>query len=217
MPLLSHQDEQVLTQHLSAIDNRVTILLFTQAIGGSESGPVAKQILGEIARLNDKVTVVEKSFVLDTEDRAKYGVAHAPGIVFLSNDEDTRMRMYGAPTGYEFVTLVEGILIAGTRKHDLSEDSVALLATVSEPMQLQVFSTPTCPHCPKAVVLAFKMAFANPSITATAIEAIEFMELSRQYRVTGVPKTIVNEGIEILGALPEDEFVRSALQISDTA
>jgi hypothetical protein len=38
------------------------------------------------------------------------------------------------------------------------------------------------------------------------------MDLSRQYRVTGVPKTIVNGTIEILGALPEDAFVREVLQ-----
>jgi predicted DsbA family dithiol-disulfide isomerase len=55
------------------------------------------------------------------------------------------------------------------------------------------------------------MAFVNPHITATSIEATEFMDLSRRYRVTGVPKTIVNETIEILGALPEDQFVDAAL------
>ena len=59
------------------------------------------------------------------------------------------------------------------------------------------------------------MAFANPNITATAVEATEFMDLSRRYRVTGVPKTIVNETIEILGALPEEQFVESALQTVD--
>ena len=59
------------------------------------------------------------------------------------------------------------------------------------------------------------MAFVNPHITATSIEATEFMDLSRRYRVTGVPKTIVNETIEILGALPEDQFVDAALQTAD--
>jgi hypothetical protein len=57
------------------------------------------------------------------------------------------------------------------------------------------------------------MAFANPHITADAVEATEFMDLTRKYRVTGVPKTIVNETVEILGGLPEDDFVRAALQI----
>ncbi len=59
------------------------------------------------------------------------------------------------------------------------------------------------------------MAFASPHITSTAIEATEFMELSRRFRVTGVPKTIVNDTVEIMGALPEDMFVRAALQIPE--
>ena len=55
------------------------------------------------------------------------------------------------------------------------------------------------------------MAFASAHITAYAVEATEFPDLVRRYRVTGVPKTIVNEEIEILGALPEDAFVEQAL------
>jgi len=55
------------------------------------------------------------------------------------------------------------------------------------------------------------MAFANPNITAYAVEATEFPDLVRRYQVTGVPKTVVNEQVEILGALPEDAFVEQAL------
>jgi alkyl hydroperoxide reductase subunit AhpF len=143
MALLSPQDEQVLTEHLSTIDKRVDILLFTQTIGGTESGIVAKQVLDELARLNDRITVVEKNFVLDVEDRGKYGVDKSPAMVILSDGQDTRMRMFGAPTGYEFVGLVEAILIAGTGKVDLEEDTLKLLASVDKPTHIQVFSTPT--------------------------------------------------------------------------
>ena len=55
------------------------------------------------------------------------------------------------------------------------------------------------------------MAFASPYITAYAVEATEYPDLARRYRVNGVPKTIVNEAIEILGALPQDAFVSEAL------
>jgi len=55
------------------------------------------------------------------------------------------------------------------------------------------------------------MAFASPNITAFAVEATEFPDLARRYQITGVPKTIVNEEIEILGALPQDAFVEQAL------
>jgi alkyl hydroperoxide reductase subunit AhpF len=143
MGLLSAQDEKVLTEHLSAIEKPVTLLLFTQTIGGSESGPVAKQVLDEVARLNDKITVEEKNFILDLDDRAKYGIDQSPAIVFLGDGKDTRMRMFGAPTGYEFVGLVEAILIAGTGRLDLEDNTLKLIAGVEKPMKIQVFSTPT--------------------------------------------------------------------------
>jgi alkyl hydroperoxide reductase subunit AhpF len=143
MALLSARDEQVLTSHLAPIDKPVTLLLFTQTIGASESATVTRQVLDEVARLNDHITVVEKNFVLDVEDRTTYGVDKSPAIVFLSDGQDTRMRMYGAPTGYEFVGLVEAILIAGTGHTDLEEDTLKLLAPLTTPTHIQVFSTPT--------------------------------------------------------------------------
>jgi len=143
MGLLSASDEAVLRQHLTAIDTPVSLLLFTQTIGGSESGPVAKQVLDEIASLNDKITVVEKNFVLDTEDRTKYAVEREPAIVVLRNGEDTRMRFLGAPTGYEFVPLVEAVLLAGTGKAELEPASETMLAAVTTPTDIKVFSTPT--------------------------------------------------------------------------
>jgi len=71
--------------------------------------------------------------------------------------------------------------------------------------------TPSCPHCPRAVTLAHRMAIESPLIRATCVEATEFLDLSQRYRVTGVPKTIVDGTIEMLGALPESVFVRTAV------
>lgn len=62
--------------------------------------------------------------------------------------------------------------------------------------------------------LAHEMAFASPNITAVAVEATEFPDLARKYHVSGVPKTVVNDEVEILGALPEDAFVDQALAVS---
>ncbi|MCC6988561.1 MAG: thioredoxin family protein [Acidobacteria bacterium] len=65
--------------------------------------------------------------------------------------------------------------------------------------------------------MAHKLAYANPHITADAVDAQEFMDLSRRYRITGVPKTIVNDTVEILGGLPEADFVDAVLQRTDDA
>jgi thioredoxin-related protein len=56
------------------------------------------------------------------------------------------------------------------------------------------------------------MALHSPHITATTVQATEFFDLARQFRVSGVPKTVVSNGNEILGALPEDQFIEEALR-----
>ena len=143
MPLLSSQDRQTLTAHLAPVAKKVDLLLFTQTFGGTESGVVAKQVLDEVASLSDKIAVVEKNFVLDTEDRAKFGVDKSPAVVVLSDGVDTRMRFYGPNTGYEFVSLVEAVLLAGTGNLELEPETLTALAAVDTPMHLQVFTTPT--------------------------------------------------------------------------
>jgi predicted DsbA family dithiol-disulfide isomerase len=55
------------------------------------------------------------------------------------------------------------------------------------------------------------MAVEFPNITADVIEASEFPDMSREYGVTGVPKTIVNDKVEFVGAVPEQHFL-AALQ-----
>jgi len=53
------------------------------------------------------------------------------------------------------------------------------------------------------------MALASSRVTSTTVQATEFHDLARQYRVTGVPKTVASNGAEVLGALPEKELVAS--------
>jgi hypothetical protein len=74
-----------------------------------------------------------------------------------------------------------------------------------------VFVTPTCGYCPRAVALANRLAFASPLVTATTVQATEFPDLAREYRVSGVPKTVGTNGLEVLGALPERQFVEGLL------
>jgi hypothetical protein len=61
------------------------------------------------------------------------------------------------------------------------------------------------------------MAVESPLVRASMISATEYPDLVRRYQVTGVPKTVVNDRIEILGALPEQMFVTQALTPPDSA
>ncbi len=212
MALLSEQDRETVRTHLAEITHPVTLLFFTQTIGGPETGAITRQILDELAELSDKVTVEEVNAVLDKERSAQYGIEGVPAIALLRGGEDTRMRFLGAPAGYEFMSLIEAVILAGGDDSGLSDESKKLVAEhVTGPIDIKVFVTPTCPHCPRAVTLAHKLAVESPHIRAACVEATEFMDLSRKYRVTGVPKTVINDTVEILGAVPEDAFVRSVV------
>lgn len=143
MSLLSFDDQRILRETFADLKQPVTLLFVTQAIG-CETCEEAGRILAEIAALTDKVTVEEVNLVLDRERALAYGIDRAPAIVVMAGGADTRIRFLGSPGGYDFMSLVDAVLLAGGGSdHALSAESLALVAGVSEPTHIQVFVTPT--------------------------------------------------------------------------
>jgi len=62
------------------------------------------------------------------------------------------------------------------------------------------------------VSLANRMALASPQVRAICVEANEFPYLSNQFRVRGVPHTVINRKAAFVGALPEPDFVAAVLE-----
>src|SRR5262252_234777 len=215
MGLISLSDQQRLREAFGEMPRRVRLLFFTQTLG-CDTCLQAKQILDELPPLSEKISVEEVNFILEPDKAKQYGIDRVPAIAIVGQNEtgeerDSNIRFLGAPAGYEFMSLIQAVLLVGGRPSMLSEESRKRIAAVATPTTVHVFTTPTCPHCPRAVAVAHEMAFANPNITAFAVEATEFPDLARKYAVTGVPKTVVNDSVEILGALPPDVFVEQAL------
>jgi len=213
--LISSSDQERLKTAFGEMARPVRLLFFTQTLG-CETCLQTKQILDELPALSEKITIEEVNFVLEPATAAEYEIDRVPAIALVGQDEagdarDSKIRFLGTPAGYEFMSLIQAVLLVGGRPSILSAESLERIAAVSVPTKVHVFTTPTCPHCPRAVAVAHEMAFANPNITAFAVEATEFPDLARKYSVNGVPKTVVNDAVEILGALPPDAFVSQAL------
>ena len=62
--------------------------------------------------------------------------------------------------------------------------------------------------------LANRMSVASPWVSARTVEANEFPELSARFGVQGVPRTVVNERGAFVGALPEQQFIETVLQLA---
>jgi predicted DsbA family dithiol-disulfide isomerase len=51
------------------------------------------------------------------------------------------------------------------------------------------------------------MSVESEYVTADVIEATEFPDLASRYAVRGVPKIVINDSVEFVGALPESQFL----------
>ena len=60
--------------------------------------------------------------------------------------------------------------------------------------------------------MAHQLAIENEHITADVVEVSEFVDMAQLYRVQGVPKTVVNDRVEIMGAVPEPRFLQEVLK-----
>ncbi len=56
------------------------------------------------------------------------------------------------------------------------------------------------------------MAIENEHIIADTVEASEFPQLSQRFRVMSVPKIVVNDKIEFVGALPEERYLKEVMK-----
>lgn len=185
------------------------IIFFEQSIGCETCAPT-RRVLEQIADENPDVALETLNLVLDKERAVDYGVDRVPAVI-ISAPGCERLRYYGAPLGNELPTLFEAIRVAASRETGLSEQSRARLRALSAPVTLQVFFTPGCVYCPQMISLANRAAIESPLVSAVAIDATEFPDLVRRYNVNGVPKTVMNDATELMGAVPEDEFVAAII------
>lgn len=214
MSLLNEQVQNQVKQAFEKLSGPVKLLVFTQGEGGAvecDFCAETRQLVEEIAALSDKITLEVRDFVADSALAEQYRIDKIPAIAILgggAEPKDYGIRLYGIPSGYEFSTLIEDILMVSGSDPALQPGTLEELKRLKEPVHIQVFVTPTCPYCPRAVTLAHKLALASDLVTADMVEATEFPHLANKYHVFGVPRTVINEKIHIEGAVPEAMLVQ---------
>lgn len=204
--LLNEDIRKQVKSLLDGMNKGVSALLFK---GGEDCNycNTAEGLLKEVTEISDKIDF--KVYDLNSQEAEQYKIEMTPAIVFLTEDgEDKGVRLYGLPSGHEFGTLLQNIVTFSMgAKPDLSEESLKRLESIDQPVDIKVFVTPTCPYCPKAVLMGHNIAMANKNITASMVEANEFQELSMKFGVSSVPQIVINEKVIFVGAQPEKQFI----------
>jgi len=189
----------------------VRIVVFTQEME-CEFCKEARELALEVASLMpDKIAVEVYDSVKDEAKAREYSVDKVPAVAVVGR-KDYGIRFFGIPYGYEFNTFIETIINVSKGETNLSEDTKAKLRALDKPAHIQVFVTLTCPYCPIAAGLAHKFAIESAMVKSDVVEVGEFPHLAQKYSVMGVPKIVINERTELVGAVPEAKFVAHVLQ-----
>jgi glutaredoxin-like protein len=204
MAMINERDRKKVGELLSRLKNPVKLVVFTQ-----ETECLfclqTRELVEEVGGLSDKLSVEVLDFVSDAERAKALRADKIPAVAILGpGGKDYGLRMFGIPSGYEFMSLLEGIQLASSGESGLSPDSKSKLKGLGSPLALQVFVTPTCPYCPRAVVTAFRLAVESPLISAAMVESTEFPHLATRHQVSGVPHTVIGDSLQpMVGAYPE--------------
>lgn len=201
-------DENVLKDTKKALQNmvkEVRLVLFTQE-NECNYCKETHQLLEEVVGTNKLLKLEVHQFESDKKAVKKYGMDKIPAIAVVG-EKDYGIRFYGIPAGYEFSSLLAAILMVSTGKHKISKEGQEFFDNLAKPIHMQVFVMPTCPYCPKAVMLAHQMAYYSDKVTADMVEISGFPHLTQKYKVQGVPRTVINEKWYIEGAAQESTVI----------
>lgn len=213
--IIDEESRKFLKDKFMALENEVDVRVYysdsdMEAVDFVE---FTKNFFKELSELSDKI----KLFFVET----KTGSTTPTGIYIRTNpsvtigeDKGYKILFSGSPLGYEAGQIVETIVMVSTGKHDFDEELVKKLSSISKPVSIKVFVTPTCPYCPGAAFLANRIAVASSGkVLSEVIEANENLEFSEKWGIERVPTQIINdiEESRSVGLQSEEEFVNQVL------
>ncbi|MCX7957616.1 MAG: thioredoxin family protein [Deltaproteobacteria bacterium] len=205
MALLNEEVRKELREILSELDKRVYIRLFVSS-DNCEMCNEAETLYREIAELSEKI-IFESGTAQEAEGYKLLNIRPAT-VILDENRKDYGIRFYGIVAGYEFSSFLETLILVSTTRHQLKESTVNFIKALPKDVDLKIFVTPSCPYCPAAVYIGHSFAFISDNkITSNMIEVSEFPEMGHQYKVMGVPRTVINDAEFQEGAAPEEVII----------
>ncbi len=130
----------------SQLTNPVDVLFFGQK-EDCDYCDDTQQLLEEVTGASDKLGLSIYDIDEDAGLASQYKVDKAPGMVLVGRDGDQLLdygvRYAGIPSGHEFSSLINDLILVSGRDSGLSESTREALNKLDKPVLLQVYVTPT--------------------------------------------------------------------------
>ncbi len=98
----------------------------------------------------------------------------------------------GVPGGHEIDSVVFALYNLGGGAKEVSQDLQDRIKRINKRVKIEIAVTLSCPHCPKAVINAQRIAILSEKVTAEMIDVEMFPEIREKYNIQSVPTLIVN-------------------------
>lgn len=203
--VLSDAQKEHLKKHFGELEGDVELIVFTQETE-CQFCKEAREIVLELGALSPKIKTKVNDFVKNGDEDIKYNIKKIPAIAIVGK-KDYGIRYYGVPAGYEFPALVDAIFDVSKGITSLSDALKKKLAEIKKPVHIQVFVSPTCPFCPRAVKIAYQLAIENEFIKSDVVEMTEFPDIVQRYGIMSTPHIVINEDTSFAGAQPPEAFL----------
>jgi glutaredoxin-like protein len=197
------QDLNYLKQRLKEVKDEVKILFFKSS--NCNFCKETREILNFLSNLSPLIKIEE--YDIKSKEAKENKINLVPAIVLLNKNVKGKIRYFGIPTGYEFFAFLETLIAISKKENELSEQGKKEIRKINKKVHIKVFVTPVCPYCAGMVKLANYFAMENENIISDTIEVTEFPDLAEKYQVVSVPKVVINEFVEIVGAVSESFFL----------
>jgi alkyl hydroperoxide reductase subunit AhpF len=106
-----------------------------------------QQLVQEVVDLSEKLGMSAYDLEQDAEIARQYNVDKTPGLVIAGRDGDKiidyGIRYAGIPSGYEFGSLIQSLVLVSGRESGLNPKTRQALKELKKPVNMLVFTTPT--------------------------------------------------------------------------
>ncbi len=202
---------QQLRKTFASLPREIPLLLFSQRGKEDVFVDACRQVVRAFRGLTDKITL--KEYNLEHELAAKYKVDSSPTLLIDPNRYN--IRWLGAPMGEEGRSFLEAMLLIGSGKSGMGEQSLKVIERLDSPRQVKIFVSPTCPYCPQQVVNGLKAAIERPELVSLEIIDIQCRpDLADQYGAQSVPQAYANDVLIGQGAQQEEVFLSSLIKLA---
>jgi thioredoxin reductase (NADPH) len=186
------------------LNNEIKIINFIS--DQNEKSKELKNFLNEFSEVSNKILVEN----VDTNDSRyeEYKIDKLPAMAFVDSDGNfTGGKFHGIPGGHEINSFVITLLNLGKAGRDFDNDIKERIDSINKEIDLKVFVTLACHHCPDIVADTQQMAIKNPNIKAQMIDISLFPELAEENGIKSVPTIVYNNSEITIGAKTTNEIL----------